>query len=768
MRKGTHYYNYSVIISYFYRLKNELILKNIISLIFLLLSFSVLAQDRKFQGKITGKNTGDALVGANVFVVESKKGTTSDKEGFYTISLPPGKFTLRFSYVGYRTKDLVVDSNSSLLQNIELQESGVLNELVVSAKQKDENITKMNLGVEKLSISEIKALPALMGEVDVIKAIQLLPGVQSTSEGGSGFSVRGGSPDQNLIVLDNTTLYNPSHLMGFFSIFNNDVISGIELYKGDLPFNVGGRLSSLLDVRTKDEIPEHFSGTGGVGLISSRLMLEGPIGEKTSYLVGGRRSYADLFLKLSSDEDIRSAVLYFYDMNFKINHRFSEKDKLAFNFYYGLDKFGAQPGDFKYGNGAGSLTWNHVFSSNLFGKFSINYTDYDYGLATHLEGAEMEWKSRIRDWMLRADFHQPLNDLWDLNYGASSIYHKFDPGMVQISDLDDYSVPGSEALEHAVYLSNEQKFSYRFSLRYGLRFSLFQNIGDIKHHYSALEPGIGAVFRIDEVSSVKANYRRNTQYMQLANNSASGSPLDVWFSASPKIKPQQADLFSVGYFRNFNDNMYETSAEIYYKDLKNVIDFAEHAILIMNENLEDEVRTGTGKAYGLELMAKKNSGRLTGFVNYTLSRSERTIPEVNNGKTYLAPYDKTHAVNIVANYDFSEKLNFSATWVFASGTPTTYPTGRFEIDGEYFPIYSGRNEYRKPNYHRLDLSLNYIPNPNSTKRWKGEWNFSIYNAYNKKNPWTIYYDQDDDSGMPYAEMLYLFGIVPSISYNFKF
>lgn len=671
--------------------------------------------------------------------------------------------------MGYQTKEIKVDANSSLLLNVELAEdTKMLEEIIVLARRKDENVTLMNLGVEKLSVSEIKAIPALMGEVDVIKAIQLLPGVQSTSEGGSGFSVRGGSPDQNLIVLDNTTLYNPSHLMGFFSIFNNDVISGIELYKGDLPFRMGGRLSSLLDVQTKEEIPERFSGTGGLGLISSRVMLEGPIGEKTSFLVGGRRSYADLFLNFSSDKDIRNAVLYFYDMNLKVNHRFSEKDKLALNYYSGLDNFGAQPGNFKYGNSTGSLTWNHVFSPKLLGKFSINYTDYNYGLESNLEGSKMEWKSRIQDWALRADFHQPQNELLDLTYGISSIYHKFSPGRVKFANMSNYSVPGSEALEHAAYVSNEQRLSEVFSLRYGLRFSLFQNIGNIKHHYAALEPGIGGVFRLNETSSIKANYRRNTQYMQLANNSASGSPLDVWFTASPKIKPQQADLFSVGYFRNFADNAYETSAEIYYKDLKNVIDFVEHASLIMNENLEEEVRAGTGRAYGLELMAKKNSGRLTGFVNYTLSRSERTIPEVNGGKKYLAPYDKTHAVNIVANYDFSPKVNFSAIWVFATGTPTTYPTGRFEINGEYFPIYSGRNEYRKPNYHRMDLSVNYIPNPNSKKRWKGEWNFSIYNAYNKKNPWTIFYDQDEDYGTPYAEMLYLFGIIPSVTYNFKF
>ena len=746
--------------------------KQILLFLFLfasLLSFSKSSQTvYGFYGTVSDLDSKESLIGATVLVIETKAGTITNEKGEYTITVPPGNYTIRFSYVGYESKEIKIDDDSRFRQDIQLRPNQLLNEVVISTRKKDDNITNLNMGLEKLSIEEIKLMPALMGEVDVIKAIQLLPGVQATSEGGSGFSVRGGSPDQNLIVLDNTTVYNPFHLMGFFSIFNNDVISGIELYKGDLPFKFGGRLSSLLDVQTKENIPEKISGTGGLGLISSRLMIEGPLGEKTSWLVGGRRSYADLFLNFSSDKDIRDAFIYFYDTNFKINHRFSDKDKLAFNFYYGVDDFGAQPGSFKYGNTAGSLTWSHVFSEKLFSKISINYSNYDYGLGTHLEGAKMSWNSSITDWALRTDFHNPISELWGLNYGFSSIHHKFNPGKVALQNLENYEVSGKEALEHAIYLSNEQKISDFLQLRYGLRFSAFQNIGNIQHTYTTLEPGIGAVFRLADYSSIKANYSKNAQYMQLANNSASGSPLDVWFSASPKVKPQQADLYSAGYFHNFNDNMYETSVEIYYKDLKNVIDFKEHANLIVNENLEDEVRSGKGRAYGIEFMAKKNSGDLTGFINYTLSRSERTIPEVNEGKTYLAPYDKTHAINVVTTYNFSRKINVSAIWTFATGTPTTYPTGRFEVKGEYFPIYSGRNEYRKPNYDRLDLSLNYIPNPNSNKKWKGEWNFSIYNVYNRKNPWTIYYNQDKETNMPYAEMLYLFGIIPSITYNFKF
>ena len=737
-------------------------------IVFLLLTpFLSYSQDIRIHGKITDDELGTTLIGASVFVVEAKTGAIADGDGNYVVMLSPGEYTFRISYVGYETLEAKVNTQSPR-SDFRLKTNNLLAELIVTAQRKDENLQTLTMGMERLNIEEIKAMPALMGEVDILKAIQLLPGVQSTAEGGSGFSVRGGSPDQNLIVLDNTTVYNPSHLMGFFSIFNNDVISGIELYKGDIPFRFGGRLSSLLEVSTKSDQPSRFGGTGGIGLISSRLMLEGPIGEKTSYMIGGRRSYADLFLKLSPDKDIRNTHIYFYDTNLKLSHRFSGSDKLDFSFYYGLDDFGAQPGAFKYGNLASSLSWNHIFSENLLGKFSMNYTAYDYSLGSKLEGTQMKWTSRIDDWSFRADFYHFLSYLWNWTYGLSSIYHQFDPGRVLIMDLPEYSVPGSEALEHAAYLSNEQVFSDKWSLRYGARLTLFQNIVPARHTYSALEPGLSAVFRMNETSSLKASYNHNTQFMQLANNSASGSPLDIWFTANQNIKPQKVVMYSAGYFRNFNDNMFETSAELYYKDLKNVIDFAEHSQLIMNENLENEVRSGKGKAYGVEFMFKKNSGRLTGFLNYTLSRSERTIPGVNEGKTYLAPYDKMHAFNAFASYEINKKVNVSAAWVFASGAPTTYPTGRFAVGSEYFPVYSGRNEYRKPDYHRLDLSLNFIPNPDSKKFWKSEWSFSLYNAYNKKNPWVIYYDQDDVSGIPYAEMLYLFGVIPSITYNFKF
>ena len=750
-----------------------------------------IAQKIELKGRVIESLSGEPLVSASIREKSGLPNTISDENGYYTLLFDKkGEYEISVSYVGFDVKTQKVNIKENQTLDFLMESNLLLSEVVITSRSPDENLKTLSMGVEKLTAEDIKQMPALMGEVDIIKAIQLLPGVQTASEGGSGYSVRGGSPDQNLILIDNTTVYNASHLLGFFSVFNNDVLSGLDLYKGDIPVKHGGRLASLLDVRTKDNHPDKFGGTGGIGLISSRLMLEGPIGEKTSWLVGGRRSYADLFLKLSADEALRKSSIYFFDLNGKITHRFSDKDIVDFNGYYGEDVFGAGPGDFHYGNGATSLSWRHIYSETLSSKLSFNLSSYDYGLESKLDGAQATWESSIKDYTLRMDMLHYINDMWNMTYGLTSTLHKFKPGRVSMLGTIDYKVEGSNALEHGLYLSNEQKFSEIFSVRYGTRFSIFQNLGKatvynydsdyrpkdplfygsgkIYNTYVAWEPRVGFVLKLGESSSVKGNYVHNVQFMQLANNSSSGSPLDVWFPASPNIKPQSVDMFSAGYFRNFNDNMYETSVELYYKKHNNVIDFAEHADLMLNEHLESEVRTGKGEAYGAEFMVRKNKGRLTGFVNYTLSRSERTIPEVNKGKTYLSPYDKTHSVNVVTNYELSRKISLSAIWIYATGNPTTYPSGGFDIDGERYPIYSGRNEYRKPDYHRLDLSLTFIPKPDTKKRWRGEWNFSLYNAYGKKNPWMITYDQDENSGLPYAEMIYLFGVVPSITYNFKF
>jgi len=763
--------------------------------LFLLLCFLICcvgwAQKIELKGRVTERMTEEPLASAFIRVMETSLNTISDADGNFSLLFDKkGVYTIVVSYVGFKQESCIIELTQNQSVDFFMDNDFHLDEVLITSTAPDERIKTLSMGVERLTALEIKQMPALMGEVDVLKAIQLLPGVQTASEGGSGYSVRGGSPDQNFILIDNTNVYNASHLLGFFSIFNNDVISGLDLYKGDIPLRYGGRLSSLLDVRTKDKRPDKIGGVGGIGLISSRLTLEGPLGDKTSWLVGGRRSYADLFLKLSANESLRRSAVYFYDLNGKLTHRFSTKDALDFNGYYGNDIFNADMGKFYYGNGAASLTWRRYFSEAFSSKFSFNLSNYKYGLESKLENAEATWTSNITDYMLRMDMSHTISDLWNLTYGLTSTFHHFQPGQASMLGMQSYKVDGTNALEHGVYLSNEQKLSEKLSVKYGTRFSVFQNIGQatvftyddeyqttdsttyrsgqVYHTYVAWEPRVGWVLQVGETSSVKGSYVHNVQFMQLANNSASGSPLDIWFPASPNIKPQAVDLFSSGYFHNFNGNMYESSVELYYKKHSNVIDFAEHANLVLNKHLESEVRTGKGKAYGAEFMVRKNRGDLTGFINYTLSRSERTIPEVNKGETYLSPYDKTHVLNVVANYELSKKLSLSAIWVYATGNPTTYPSGRFEIGGEYFPIYSGRNEFRRPDYHRLDLSMTFKPRPNTKRRVRGEWNFSVYNAYGKKNPWMITYNQNDETGMPYAQMLYLFGVVPSVSYNFSF
>lgn len=743
------------------------------------------------RGVVTDSQTGEKLSGASVVVKAANAGSVSDGKGEFLLHLDAGKHLLAVTFVGYLPveMDITVSATSGAL-NIKLEpEAELLDEVVISSHDKREKVTSVNMGVEKMSIKEVQRLPVLMGEVDILKAVQLLPGVQSTVEGGSGFSVRGGSPDQNLILFDNATVYNAAHLMGFFSVFNNDIVSGLELYKGDLPLKYGGRLSSLLSVNSRSETTKKFGATGGVGLISARAMLEGTAGDKTSWFVGGRRSYADMFLVFSPRRELRNSSVYFYDLNAKIAHRFSAKDKLEISGYLGNDMFGAEVGNFNYGNSFVSTIWRHTFSDKHFARFSFNVSNYNYSLTSEIETMEASWVAGITDYAFKADFDNNINRWWNLNYGVSSVLRYFNPGHVTVLGYPDYDVQNSRSLEHAVYLSNEQKLTDRLSIRYGLRWSMFQNIGgytlfryDENHQiadsiyygngkiyntFGRFEPRAGAVFMLNDMSSVKVNYTHNVQYIQLAENSAAGSPINIWFAASPNIKPQTVNMFSTGYFHNFKNNEYESSVEMYWKKSRGVIDFAEHANLLLNQHLERDVRTGTGMAYGIEFMLRKNTGKLTGFLNYTLSRSERTIAEINGGKAYLAPYDKTHAINIALNYEFSKKWNASATWVYSTGTPTTYPTGRFEVDGEYFPIYSGRNEYRRPDYHRLDLSLNFVPKPYSKKRWKSEWNLSLYNAYGRKNPWLIRYTQVNSS-TPKGEMTYLFRYVPSITYNFKF
>jgi hypothetical protein len=750
------------------------------------------------SGHVYDKENGEMLVGVTIFDNNLKQGTTTNSYGFYSLTIKGENYDLKFSYVGFQSvyKKGVIDKNIAIDISLEAIENQ-LGEVVVEGKRTDENVSAAEMSLVKLDIKTIRMIPALLGEIDLIKVLQLLPGVQSTSEGSIGFSVRGGSADQNLIILDEATIHNASHLMGFFSVFNNDVVKDVTLYKGDIPAAYGGRLSSLLDVRMKDGNSKKFGGTGSIGTVSSKLTLEGPvIKNRTTFLVAGRRTYADLFLPLAKDETIRDNKLFFYDLNVKLSHVIDDNNRLYLSGYLGRDTFKNQFALIGFGNQTGSLRWNHLFSGKLFFNLSLIYSRYNYEIGTREGNSNsFTWKSNMNDYSLRLDFTHFLTNIHTLRYGATSIYHEFFPGTAyglgSNSIYSEFILPAEFALEHSLYATDEYKATEKLTLKYGLRFTLFQNVGsgtyynfdenfnpvdstvyrkhDIFNTYASLEPRFAFTYLVNDLSSVKGSYSRTAQFLTLAQNSTAGTPLDIWFPATPNVKPQLCDQFAIGYFKNIKMNMYEFSSEIYYKKLRNVIDFRDHAQLLLNQYLEGELRIGKGYSYGIENMVRKNDGRITGWISYTYSRTYRVIPEINNSNRYNAPYDKPHSVNIVFNYNVSKRITTSATWVYATGLPVTFPTGRAVIGNSIIPIYSNRNSYRLTDYHRLDLSISLKGKEKPGKKWNGEWNFSVYNAYNRHNSWSINFIQDTkDPNVTYAEKTYLFSIIPALTYNLKF
>ena len=750
------------------------------------------------SGSIRDKNNGEDLVGATVFVEELKTGSATDLYGHYSLTLPEGKYTLQYSYVGYKTVKIQSDITSSKTINIEMESSAKdLKEVVITSEQANKNVARPEMSTFKMDIKTIKSIPSLMGEVDIIKAIQLLPGVQSVSEGGSGFSVRGGGPDQNLIILDEATVYNASHLMGFFSVFNNDAIKDVKLYKGDISPMYGGRLSSVLDVRMKEGNSKRFEVTGGIGLIASRLTVEGPIWkDNISFVVSGRRTYADIFLPLSSQKDLKDNKLYFYDLNAKINYRINENNRIFLSGYFGRDVFRNTFASMSWGNATGTFRWNHLFNKKFFGNFTFNYSDYRYLLGTPQDQTtSFEWNSSLRDAGVKGDFSYYINTNNTLQFGVSGVYHMINPGLAKgIGSESVYSevkVPENFSLETGVYAGNEQKAGKHWTLKYGIRFSMFQNVGpgtiyhfDSRYNsidstfytsgkfyntYYGVEPRLGILYTLNDRNSVKASYSRTNQYLQLAQNSTAGTPLDIWFPASPNVKPQVSDQVAVGYFRNIRHNTIETSVEVYYKQMKDLIDFKDFAVLLLNEKIEGEIRSGKGWSYGAEFLVRMNEKKFGGWVSYTYSRSMRQIPEINNGNPYPAPYDKPHNIAIVGNYQFLPRWSVSANWVYATGNPATFPTGRAEIGGKIIPIYSDRNAYRYPDYHRLDLSVTFSSKPKEGKKFNWDINASVYNLYNRHNTWSVNFVQDQENhNVTTAEKVYLFGIVPSITFNFHF
>ncbi len=777
-------------------------IKIFISYILLVFTTTVVSaesyQRHTLRGYIRDSSSGEDLSGATVRIRELSTGTTTNRYGFYSISLPEGSYQLKISYIGYNTKyyDVELDSNKTIDFELKPEET-LLDEVVITDEKADRWISEVRMSTTQLQMDMIKSLPSFMGEVDILKTLLLLPGVSWGTEGSTGFFVRGGGQDQNMVLLDEATVYNASHLMGFFSVFNPDAIKDLQLYKGGIPAQYGGRLSSVLDIRMKEGNNRDFSGSGGIGSISSRLTVEGPLQKNvSSFIVSGRRTYADLFLPLSADTNIRKNRLYFYDLNAKANYRFSDKDRIFVSGYFGRDVFRFDDiFGFEWGNTTTTMRWNHIFNSNIFSNFTLVYSNYDYNMSFADDLQSLDWISNIQDINFKGDFTWYPNPENTIRFGLHSSYHSIDPGHVKgnfdNSTQTDYKVPDNNVLQHALYASNEQQLSKNITVEYGLRYSLFQNIGkgtvyslddeyrvidtttyaagEIFHNNHGLEPRISVVYQVDSRQSFKASYNRMRQYLHQATNSTTATPLDIWFPTSPNIEPQIADQVAVGYFRNFMDNMFESSLEVYYKNMENQIDFRDHAVLILNPRLESEIRTGKAWSYGLELMINKSKGDFTGWLSYTWSKTRRKIPAINNGKPYPAPHDRPHDISIVLSYDISDRLNIAANWVYNTGRPVTLPTGRFEYGGMILPVYSDRNAERLPDYHRLDLSATIYTRTRPDRNWQGKWNISVYNAYHRKNVFSYYFRQHDDN--PYetqAYKIYMFGIVPAISYSFSF
>ena len=764
------------------------------------------------SGKITELNSNETLIGVNIIFPELQSGTITNEYGFYSITLNKGSYNFQISYLGFNSisETVIIDKNQTL--NFKLTESTEsLDEIVITENVEKLNIRKPQMSVNSLSINTIKQMPVVLGEVDIIKSITLLPGVSNAGEGSSGFNVRGGAVDQNLILLDEATIFNSSHLFGLFSVFNPDAIKDLKLYKGGIPAKYGGRVSSVLDIYQKEGNSNEFHMNGGIGIVSSRLLAEGPIKkEKGSFLFGGRSSYAHLFFPLF---DLDSKA-YFYDLNTKLSYNINENNNIYLSGYFGRDVFEISDSfENTYGNTVINFRWNHLYSAKLFSNLSVIYSDYYYGLA--LNFVEFDWKSGIKNFNLKYDLKHYITSNFKLEYGLNSLYLTFNPGEInpttETSGINPYNLIKKYAFENAIYVDAEHQLNSKLAVSYGLRLSSFQRLGqselnryendhavsfneelqiyekgqvigtdtydrsDVITSFMNLEPRLAVALQINENSSVKASYNRMSQYLHLLSNTSSPTPLDVWAPSGKYIKPQLLDQVALGYFRTFKDNKYALEVETFYKDIQNRIDYIDGANLIANDAIEQIILNGKARAYGLEVLLRKNEGRLTGWIAYTLSKSEQQTPGrttaesgINNGNWYNTPHDKTHDISITSSYNLSEKWSFSGNVIFQTGQPTTFPNGQYEYNGINIPNYEARNSSRLTTYHRLDLSAIYNPNPKSTKRWKGEWVIGVYNVYGRKNASSITFRENRDTGANEARRLALFGVIPSISYNFKF
>ena len=762
--------------------------------LFLLLIIPGFAQQKyTISGYIKDGKTGENLIGATITFSELKgKGTGTNAYGFYSITLPAGHYQMTAQFIGYSPQVQQINLNQSLKQNISLNEMiNTLDEVVVSGQRRDENITKTTMGVQKLNTTEIRNIPVLFGENDVLKTIQLLPGIKPVGEGSSGFNVRGGSSDQNLILLDEATVFNASHLLGFFSVFNSDAIKDITVYKGNEPAEYGGRLSSVLDIKMNDGNDQKTAVSGGIGLISSRLSVESPIvKDKGSFMITARRTYADLFLKLSPDTTKNNTRLYFYDINAKASYKLNSNNRIYLSGYFGKDLISLKNTfGINWGNISGTIRWNHLFSDRLFSNTSLIFSNYDYKININ-NGSKINIISRIQDYGLKEDMQFYIQSNSTVKFGFNSIYHKIIPGVITTdNNVDLKNLTNKFDWENSVYISHQYRFNEKFNVEYGARLTSFSALGPgsfytydangsitsvTDYHtgqfvktYFNLEPRLSMDYLIDTSSSVKASLSRNVQNLHLLSNTTSGNPTDLWISSSNNVKPELADQFSVGYYRNFSDNKYEFSVETYYKNLQNQIDYKNGAELIFNENVESQILFGKGRAYGLELFLKKKQGRFNGWISYTLSRTERKFDAINNGNYFPAKQDRTHDLSVVGMFELNKSWTFSATWVYYTGNAVTYPTGKYAIENSTMFLYSDRNANRMPAYHRLDLGATWISR--KRKNFESSWNFSVYNAYGRENAYIISFrDSKSDPTKTEVVQTTLFKMIPSVTYNFKF
>ena len=777
-------------------------------LLFFISILTISAQKYTISGYVKDFSSNEDLIGANVVIKELKVGTVSNKFGFYSITVPKGNYTVEFSFISFKTitKSINLDKNQKI--NIQLQvDSYMTDEVVVSGERTDANIKSKEMSVIKMPIKRIKELPALMGEVDILKSIQLLPGVQSGGEGSSGFYVRGGGPDQNLILLDDAVVYNASHLMGFMSVFNSDAINDIKLIKGGMPAEYGGRLSSVLDISMKNGNSKTFHAKGGLGLISSRLTLEGPIVKnKSSFLISGRRTYADMVIKpfIQEGSEMEGFGYYFYDINLKAHYQFSDKDRIFLSGYFGRDVFNIarkKSGiklSIPWGNATGSLRWNHLFNEKFFVNTTLVFSDYDFEFTGEQQDFEFKLFSGLRDYNAKTDFNYLGIVRHDIKFGANFTFHTFTPSSVTAkignTDYDSGEIVQQYANEYALYLGDNYDITEKLSAYFGLRGTYFQQIGPYTRYiknangenidtlnysrgeeivnYKYLEPRFSMRYVINKKSSAKLSYSQNYQYVHLANIASSSLPTDLWVSSSSIVKPQFSVQYAVGYFRNFFDNILETSVEVYYKTMDNMIAYKDGAQPSdnANDNPDNNFTFGKGNSYGAELFINKKIGKFTGWVGYTWSKTDRIFEEINHGNIYPAKYDRRHDLSVLASYHLNKKWAFSAVFVFATGNSMTMPVSRYFVDGRIVTEYGNRNSYRMSDYHRMDISITL--KGKQTKKFKSSWNFSVYNVYNRSNPYFIYFDQEGsiiegDLNIT-AYQVSLFSILPSITWNFEF